>query len=94
MDIKPYKTDDSRDVITSALDVFDGDVDKLISAIRAEALRRSSRPKNKPEPTSEVIISVNNLKKTYKVGKTKIEALNGVTLDIHKGDFGSNRSEW
>lgn len=33
------------------------------------------------------LISLNNIKKTYKMGKTEVEALKGVTLNIEKGDF-------
>src|SRR3990167_10039997 len=34
-----------------------------------------------------VAISVRELKKEYRVGKQKIHAVNGIDLDIHKGEF-------
>jgi putative ABC transport system ATP-binding protein len=33
------------------------------------------------------IISVNDVKKDYKLGKTEVHALRGVSLDIHAGEF-------
>lgn len=77
----------SEEAVRAALDAFDGDINKLVSAARAESNRRVQRSKPLRQTSGEVIISVKDLKKTYKVGKTKINALNGVTLDIHKGEF-------
>ena len=33
------------------------------------------------------VITVKNLYKIYKVGDTKVRALNGVSFDIHRGEF-------
>lgn len=85
------KTSDANDteqrVVATAIDAFGGDIQKLISAIKTESARRINRARQHHEPTGEVVISVNNLTKTYSVGKTKLNALNGVTLNIHKGEF-------
>ena len=40
-----------------------------------------------PRPETPVVISVRDLKKTYKVGKTKLQALAGVDLEIHEGEI-------
>ncbi|OYW86074.1 hypothetical protein B7Z17_01185 [Candidatus Saccharibacteria bacterium 32-49-10] len=37
--------------------------------------------------SDEVLIHVEDLKKAYKIGKQHVNALNGVTLDVHKGEF-------
>ena len=39
------------------------------------------------EDGSKPIISVRNLAKTYKVGKQKVQALGGVSLNVHSGEF-------
>lgn len=78
---------DNGNIVKAALDAFDGDVNKLVSAIRAESNRRIQRSKPARPRSEEVIISVSDLRKSYKVGKTRIDALNGVSLDIHKGEF-------
>lgn len=81
-------TNDSQQrIVTAALDAFGGDMNTLFNAIKVEYARQYSRAKQRPEPTGEIVISVNNLTKTYSVGKTKLNALNGVSLDIHKGEF-------
>ena len=48
------------------------------------ATRRTSAASR---PQTPVIISVRGLEKSYKMGKTHIQALNGVTLDIHEGEI-------
>ncbi|MDD3416416.1 MAG: ABC transporter ATP-binding protein, partial [Lachnospiraceae bacterium] len=41
----------------------------------------------KVKETSVPVIEVNNLYKVFKVGDSKVRALNGVNLKIHKGEF-------
>lgn len=38
-------------------------------------------------PPQEAFIRVRNLKKIYRVGQTKVRALNGVSFDIREGEF-------
>jgi len=38
-------------------------------------------------PVTPSVIAVSGLKKTYKLGETKVYALRGVTLDVHAGEF-------
>lgn len=84
-------TSDAKDteqrVVATAIDAFGGDIQKLISAIKTESARHINRARQHREPAGEVVISVNDLTKTYTIGKTKLNALNGVSLDIHKGEF-------
>ena len=38
-------------------------------------------------PNTEIIVAVDQVSKSYKVGKTKVSALKSVSLNIHKGEF-------
>jgi putative ABC transport system ATP-binding protein len=40
-----------------------------------------------PAMTPDVMISVNNVTKSYERGKQKVEVLHGLTLDVPRGDF-------
>ena len=74
--------------IKTYLDSYGGDVNAAIEALRGYAGEQkalAARPKR--EITGEVLIAVNDLKKTYRVGRQDISALAGVTLTIHKGEF-------
>lgn len=63
----------------------DGDAEKAVAFIRRAA---AAQPPKKPvEHRSEVIVRVEQLSKTYKVGHTKVEALKGINLDIYKSEF-------
>lgn len=55
---------------------------ELNSAAKLAVASKKYRPKN-----SEIIVRVEQVTKTYKMGKTHVEALKEVTLDIHKGEF-------
>lgn len=79
--------------IESFLQAYDNDPHKALAAFKAyvqkPAQQQTAAVKHKPRrPISEeVVIQVRDLTKTYKLGKTELHALNGVSLDIHKGEF-------
>lgn len=74
--------------IQSFLDSFDGDVVKAMRAISHYAhSRKHLAKKTQYEPTGPVLVKLDNVKKSYKVGRVKISALAGVTLTIHQGEF-------
>lgn len=50
-------------------------------------MENNNVPLKESKPASEVIISVRDLMKHYRVGKQKIHAVNGASLDIHTGEF-------
>ncbi len=69
------------------IDQFDGDVDaamKALTELKSEQQRRSHPAR---AISDEVVIKVDNLRKTYRVGKQTISALDGVSLEVHKGEF-------
>lgn len=74
---------------------FDGDLKAAIAALRAAAgtgtpattapiptPRRPARPRS-----GRALIDVTDLRKTYTVGRQKIQALDGVSLTIDEGEF-------
>ncbi len=78
------------ELIERLLEQFNGDPEQAIAAIRQAAAAKSqtkTKP-TKPRPaTSPIIISVQNLTKSYKVGRQKIQALDGVSLDVYQGEI-------
>ncbi len=68
------------------LEIYKGDVEAAVAALRAEAAKKPAA-KTKPKIDGPVLISVENLTKSYKVGRQKVEALKGVSLDIRQGEF-------
>lgn len=81
--------DTTAQQIDKLLELFDGDVARAERALRERAneQRNARRAAQAPRKDSAVVISVRDLKKTYKVGKTKLQALAGVDLDVHEGEI-------
>lgn len=74
------------------LRLFGDDAARAVKAIRSRAktpthrqLKASERKISKSP--GEVVISVRELSKEYSIGHQKIRALNGVTFDVHQGEF-------
>ncbi|WP_200942500.1 ABC transporter ATP-binding protein [Knoellia sp. Soil729] len=73
---------------------FDGDVDAAIAALRTHHDRGSSiraalplRQRPRRERSGDHIITVTDLRKTYRMGRQKVSALGGVSLEIDRGEF-------
>lgn len=73
------------------LALFDDDLIKAMRALQKRAHSRevSVRPSRKmpPPPKGNLLIEVADVTKKYKVGRQKIDALAGVSLNIHEGEF-------
>lgn len=68
--------------------LFKGDARAALRAIQAYAKEQHSLAARPKRPLSEhIVISVNELAKQYKVGRQKVQALNGVSFEIHEGEF-------
>lgn len=62
-----------------------GDVNSAINALRTAQAKKVN---NSTQPHSdEVVVRLEHLHKSYKVGHTKVNALNDVNLTIYKGEF-------
>ena len=82
--------DKQSEQIDSFLSLFNNDSDSAIMAIqkRVEQTHYVEAPlQNRVAATGKVIISVNSLTKTYKIGKQKIQALNNISTEIHEGEI-------
>lgn len=79
-------TEEKRLYATQLLKACDGDAQNALQELKlaAKTIRETKAytPKN-----SEVVVHVENVSKTYKVGKTSVEALKDVTVQVHKGEF-------
>ncbi len=63
----------------------DGNIEQAIAVLR-EATPEKPKPLYKPK-SEEIIAQVTSAAKRYKVGHNQVEALKGVSLTIHKGEF-------
>jgi ABC-type lipoprotein export system ATPase subunit len=71
------------------LKLFDGDARAAIEALEQykEASQNLAPRSLKPDLNRRVLISINEISKHYKRGKQPVKALNGVSLDVHEGEF-------
>lgn len=76
--------DKTRDKVGAFLDGFDGDAVKAAQALRdyANELRSSkiNRPKDQGSPTGKALLAAKDIRKTYKLGRQKLEVLRGIDL--------------
>lgn len=71
--------------IQAFIALFDGDVVAAAHGLRDYAQRKHKRPAY--TLTGRVIIQAKNLKKQYKVGRQKVDALKDASVTIHEGEF-------
>lgn len=84
--ITPAPTDQD---IEAFLRYFNGDIDQATKVLRNYALQKSHRTSKKPAviPQGPILVRLENVVKSYKVGRQSIEALKSVSLTIHQGEF-------
>lgn len=76
--------------IASFLVLFDDNPTKAVQAIRAYTHKSGAlaRPLTAaPAATGPVVVDLQDVTKSYKVGRQKVVALAGVSLQIHQGEF-------
>lgn len=83
--------DKTRDKVSAFLDDFDGDAIRAAHALRdyANELRgsKTDQPKSQKITTGKALLVAKDLRKTYKLGRQKLEVLRGIDLSIHEGEF-------
>lgn len=78
----------NEQTIAEFLSLFDNDATRAVQAIREYGTRPLVVQKNHDfVPTGEPVITLHQVTKSYKVGRQKIQALAGVSLQIHQGEF-------
>lgn len=83
--IKPSITDKD---IAAFLDFFGGDVEQATRVLKNyDSQKKRLLKKSYIPPTTPVVVRLQDVKKSYKVGRQTVGALNGVSLDIHEGEF-------
>ena len=76
------------EAIQSFLRAFDDDATKAVRSLR-EYFQEERQPRRQRQVKHDapLLLSANDLSKTYKLGRRKLEVLKGVSLDIHEGEF-------
>lgn len=77
--------DDSK--LDEFLALFGGDLIQAMRALQQRSHSIKPHVKSKKEPAGPILVSVKDLTKQYKIGKQKVQALAGVSLDVHEGEF-------
>lgn len=84
MDVTPLQKSLARQLLAAS----DDNVDSAIAAIQGiTTTSNGSSTAKVVMPAGEVIVHVDHLSKSYRVGRTQVEALKDVSLDIHSGEF-------
>lgn len=81
---------DKHKVIEDLLQSYDGDLAALGRDVKAAALARKKNISKKPAKDysgKPVVVELQGVSKEYKLGKTKVHALDDVSLTIHEGEM-------
>lgn len=71
--------------VKAFLDLFDGDDEKAVAALMA--YKTAHEQKRAVVRDTPVVVRFEGVTKVYKMGKQTVNALAGVNLEIHEGDF-------
>lgn len=74
------------------LEQFDGDVEAAMEALKKASVAKQKQVVTQKEPKpvvslGETIVDVTDLTKVYKLGNQKVNALQGVNIEIKEGEF-------
>lgn len=80
---------DSTRSLDEVLRYFDGNVEQAVQALKRRAEELAAKRNNRALTSNSqpVLINVENLSKTYRIGKTKLTALRDASLSIHEGEI-------
>lgn len=83
--VRIMETEQLDDVEQRLLDKYDGDVMKILEVLERRKAQNSRKARG--AATGEVVVSLVNTNKTYKVGRNKIQALDAVSLEVREGEY-------
>lgn len=84
LSISTMKNSDSSEAAKKFLKQFDNDLESAISALENVV---TARKKPKIANNNSVLITLEAVAKQYKLGRQKVEALKGVSIEIKEGEF-------
>ena len=74
--------------IEKFISFFGGDATKAMEEIKTHSAGLIKDKSNKADiPHGRLLVRLESVKKKYKVGRNRINALAGVSLDIYEGEF-------
>jgi len=75
--------------IESFLRLFNGDAEQAAKVLRNYDLQKKHAQKkpNQVAPSGPIVVRLQDVTKSYKVGRQTVEALRGASLDIRQGEF-------
>lgn len=80
------KPNNNEVLLNKVLEAFGGDIDAAQEALR-ELANSNNRKRTTSSKLGPEIISVSGVSKKYKLGRQKVQALNGVSVSIKSGEF-------
>ena len=80
---------DTQLLISQLLDAYHDDVTALGRDVKAAVIARKKSPKKPKKEYADkpIVVELQDVSKTYKLGKTKVQALADVSLTIHEGEM-------
>ena len=83
------KKPDKSAIVRKYLEFFDNDLAAATEALQTVIATKdkSAQPKYNLDPNTPVVIDGQNISKTYKLGRQKVEALKDVSVTIRQGEF-------
>lgn len=69
------------------LELYDGDIDKAIAALRQAAIKEPQRPAYDVPVDAPVVVKMENVSKKYKLGSERVSALKNISISIRQGEF-------
>ena len=68
------------------LEAVGGDVRAALRELQVASQQKREEASYRPK-SDEIVVAVSGVSKKYKMGKTTVEALKGVSVEVHKGEF-------
>ena len=74
-------------LIKQLVDAYDGDIARLKSDLDTFTVQKEPTKPRVDLSDKPIVVEISNVSKTYKLGKTNVQALDDVSLKIHEGEM-------